>query len=163
MKQILFIILATLTLMGCMSEEERTIKDYLNSKLTDRAVKANKVEIISEDTVLSLAPMQIMYNDCLKDPGNSEKITKLNKYYFDALDIRYATQTGQKKDTSILARHEHFLRRIVKVKVTAEDGHVSDQIEVIFDNDNKTPYTVGNEYNIDLNMWDLKVSSVRGY
>lgn len=163
MKKLTIIIIAAFTLMGCMSQEERTIRDYLNGKLTDRAVKADKVEIIGEDTVLSLVTMDILYNDCLINPDDRDKVTELNKYYFDALEIRYAVQMGQKKDPAILAKHEFDLRRLAKVKVTGEDGHVSDNIEIIFDVDNKTPYTVGNEYNIDLNMWEYKVRSVRGY
>lgn len=163
MKKLTIIIIAALTLMGCMSQDERAIKDYLNSKLTAQASKADKVKIISEDTVLSLVPMDMMYNECLRDPGNHEKITKLNRYFLDAIEIRYAVQQGKEKDPAILKNHEFELRRIAKVEVTAEDGHISDNIEVIFDVDNKTPYMVGNEYNIDLNLWEGKVSYVRGY
>lgn len=162
MKQFTIFIL-TIILTGCMGQDEKSIKDFLNSKLTAQASKADKVKILNEDTILSLAPMDVMYNECLKDPGNHEKITKLNRYFLDAVEIRFAVQQGNEKNQAILKNHEFELRRIAKVEVTAEDGHISDNIEVIFDVDNKTPYMVGNEYNIDLNLWEVKVSYVRGY
>lgn len=156
----LSLLLFSVLLIGCMSPEERRIKDYLNSKLTSEAQKASDVEIISEDSVLSLIPIQWMYNDCLKDASNSDVFFKLSQYYYETLYVRSLMTTGQKKTKELIAKHANYWRRIVKVKVKAQDGHLSDNIEVIFDKDNTTPMMVGREYDTDLHLWEVKIHSL---
>lgn len=156
-------IAAALILISCsgMSQEENEIKNYLNGKLSARAAKAEKVEIISQDTVLSLLPMDGMYNRCRVN-DDIENLTELNVYFLAALEIRDAQQMETQKNAELLAKYKKYLRRIMLVKVTAEDGHVTDGVEVIYDAAGK-PQTVGTEYDFDLEMWDRKIRALRGY
>lgn len=160
MKHLALLSIALLILASCMNQEERTIRDYINSKLGPTAQKASDVEILSQDSVLSLIPLEWMYNDCLRG-ANDSVYFKLAEYKYHATLARQSSLFGQKKTKELVAQHPHDWRRIVRVKVTAEDGHVSDNIEVIFDNDNTTPYMIGNEYDMDLQMWQYKIDSLK--
>ena len=159
----LSLLLLSILLIGCMSPEERRIKDYLNGKLTSEAQEASDVEIISVDSVLSLSPIQWMYNDCLRDASDHDVYAKLGQYYYEALYVRSLMTTGQKKTKELISKHADEWRRIVKVKVKAKDGHISDNIEVIFDKDNITPMMVGREYDVDLNLWEVKINTLPHY
>lgn len=159
MKKLSLLFLSIL-LIGCMSPEERRIKDYLNNKLKSEAQKASDVEIISEDSVLSLIPIQWMYNECLKDASNSDVFFKLCQYFYEVSYVRSLMTTGEKKTKELISKHSDDWRRIVNVKVKAQDGHISDNIEVIFDIDNTTPMMVGHEYDTDLNLWRYKIESL---
>ena len=156
MKQFTIFILATLALMGCMNKEERTICDYLNSKLSSSATKAKKVEILSVDSVLSFAPLTIMYNEYLRDPADGDVAYKAAVYLYHAQLVRTINLTKQSKTKELIQEHEFDWRKLVKTKVTAEDGHVIDNVEIIYDNDGITPIKTGTEYDQDLEMWKIK-------
>ena len=66
MKAKIIPMLIAIVMVGCMSPEERKIKNWLNSKLTSAAEKVKSIEIASEDSVLSLVPLDWMYNDCVR-------------------------------------------------------------------------------------------------
>ena len=152
-KVLLFILTAILT--GCMSSEERAIKNFINSKLSGNADKVTDVEILGTDSVLSLMPLGLMYNGCLA--GNSNSRVEIAEYFADVVNIRTNMRLGKEPEKDSISFPEW--RRIVKVKATA-GGKTNSDIEVIFDNDGITPYMLGRDYDEDLNMWDLKIQSL---
>ena len=171
MKHLALLSLALLILSACSNSsnsgtqifgpsEEDIIRDYINSKLTATAQKASDVEILSEDSVLSFTPLQIMQAEYLRTRQDSV-LFKLAEYRYHATLARQSSLFGQKKTKELVDQHKGHWRRIVRVKVTAEDGHVSDNIEVIFDTDNITPFMTGNEYDMDLQMWQYKIDSLK--
>ena len=131
MKHLSFIILAAIIASGCMNREERRITDFLNYKLKDSAPKITNVEIIGEDSVLTLADgMQTLYNECMMYPeGKDSAFIKLNEYYYQASVARACSKANMEKDTSFIKPHPYDWRRIVKVKAKGEDGTVLNNID----------------------------------
>lgn len=160
MKNLFILPLALLILSACMGQDERTILDYLNSKLTPAAGKVTDVEIISEDSVLSFSPlltMQTEYQRTLQD----SVLAKMDAYLLEAQAARNNAMAGAKIDTTTITQGKWNWRRIVKVKATGDDGRTRDNIEVVFDNDRITPMSLGREYDEDLMGWYNKVEQLR--
>lgn len=153
-------IAAALILISCsgMSQEERTICDYLNSKLKPATEKITDVEIISQDSVLSIIPIQWMYKDVTQGRGSEEKIKKLEDYFDEASDIRVYIRLGVKPDEDLIRKHEGNWRRIVRVKAKAGES-TAENIEVIF-NDDGTPMMLGREYDEKLQEWLPKIVGI---
>ena len=147
--------IATIILASCMNQEERTIRDYINSKLTATADKAADVEILSVDSVLSFIPLIMDYNYSLRT-RNDSVINAMQDYFLEALQVREDLQLGKSPEKS---KHQGEWRRCAKVKVTSDNGSVHDRIEVIFDVDG-TPMMTGNEYDLDLSMWEYKINAL---
>ena len=161
MKKLTIIIIAAFTLMGCMSKEERRVKDFLNSKLKDTTSKVTDVEIVGEDSVLTLSEIPFIYNECLMYPDGKDSVfIKLNEYYYQADVARAYSRLQQEKDTSFIKPHPYDWRRLVKVKAKGDDGRTLEDIEVIYDNDRVTPIMLGSEYDTELKMWEVKISTL---
>lgn len=152
--------IAIIILASCMGKEERTICDYLNSKLTAAAEKVTDVEIISQDSVLSIVPIQWTYTDFLRT-RNDSILVQLSECFSDAVNARNYVLAGTKKPAELLSKYPHEWRRIVKVSAKGDNGRIRDNIEVIFDNDNITPMSLGREYDQELSMWDLKINALK--
>ena len=152
------IAIATIILASCMSQEERTIRDYLNSKLT-AAGKVTDVEVISEDSVLSFSPLYIMQTEYLRTLQDSV-LRNMDAYILEAQAARNNAMAGAIIDTTTITHGQYNWRRIVKVKAKGDDGRTRDNIEVIFDVDG-TPMSLGREYDEDLMTWYTKVEELR--
>lgn len=164
MKKVLILISSVILLASCdiMSQEERAIRDWLNGKLTDMAEHISKVEIVSTDSVLSLAPMDVMYNDCiLRQPlqyGDSV-YAQFGAYLYHVRLARAQVMEGKKKDKKFIEEHRLDWRKIHKLNVTGEKGKVLDNVEVIIDTDG-SPYLTGREYDLDIELFDAKFNTV---
>jgi hypothetical protein len=161
MKKILTIIIA-LALFGCtkMSKEEKRIADFLNSKLKDIPAEVSKVEIIGEDSVLSLTPMKDMHFECELHPDVDSVFLKLNEYFYKTTTAREYVQMGQPKDQDLSSKYPYYWRRILKVKTTGDDIVNNNDMEVIFDNYNSDQMMTGAEYDTELSLWETKIKTL---
>jgi hypothetical protein len=160
MKNLFILSIALLILSACMGQDERTILDYLNSKLTPAAGKVTHVEIISEDSVLSFSPLYIMQNEYLRTLQDSV-LSNMHAYLKQATAARNNAMAGAIIDTTTITHGQYNWRRILKIKATGDDGRTRDNIEVVFDNDRITPMSLGREYDEDLMGWYNKVEQLR--
>ncbi len=178
MKQFSFIIIAVLVLIACNgksappssepanitaspAEDINTVKDFLNAKFPGKNI--TEVEVIRRDSVLSFSPMTIMYPECLKNqaegtfPGKA--FDKLTDYFYHLVVVRTAMRTETPRQEDITDQHQGDWRRIIAVKATRADGTI-DNIEVVYDSDNITPYLTGQDYDRQVSEWDLKINSL---
>lgn len=173
MKQLLFIILAAIMFVGCMSEpikipvtsadiDDEVIVDFLNKKMPN-AQKVSDVEVISEDSVLSFSLMITMEIHCAKlraEGKNPDKtIMELNDYFYDVVVVRTAMRTNTPRQEDLTEKHHGDWRRLLNVKAKREDGS-TDNFEVIFDSDGKTPYMTGQDYDLKVSEWDSKIQTL---
>jgi len=178
MKKLTIIIIAAFTLMGCTSkskhpetegttsivivDEISPIKDFLNTKLKGK--KVTDVEIVSRDSVLSFAPMTVMYTECAKNkaegtfPGDA--LAKLSDYFYHVTVVRTAMRLQSERTEDLTGQHQGDWRRLLNVKATLDDGSVMNDVEVIFDNDGVTPYMTGQDYDFEVSAWDLKINTL---
>lgn len=162
MKTKIIPLLLAIIMVSCVSPEERKIKNWLNSKLTSAAEKVKSVEIASEDSVLSLVPLDWMYNDCVRRQpllyGDSAYFV-YGQYLYHTKLARSQVLDGVKKDVSLISAHPTDWRKLYRLKVTGEDGTISDNVEVILDVDG-SPMLTGREYDTDLSLHDIKSNSI---
>jgi hypothetical protein len=178
MKNLPFIILASLVLIACNgkpaapsqktatvtiapAEDLGTVKYFLNTKFPGKNI--TDVEVIRRDSVLSFSPMTIMYPECMKNkaegtfPGKA--FDKLSDYFYHLVAVRTSMRTETPRQEDLTGQHQGDWRRIITVKATHADGTV-DNIEVVFDSDNATPYLTGQDYDREVSSWDLKINSL---
>lgn len=162
MKTKIIPLLLAILMIGCASPEERKIKEWLNGKLSSSAEKIKTLEIVGEDSVLSLVPLGFYYNDCLRRQpilyGDSTYF-EYGQYLYHAKLARSQVLDGVKKDASLISAHPHDWRKIYRLNVTGEDGNLMDNIEVILDVD-ESPMLTGREYDTDLSLHSTKFNSI---
>lgn len=162
MKAKIITLMLAIIMVSCMSPEERKIKNWLNSKLTSVAEKVKSLEIVSEDSVLSIVPLDWMYNECLRHQpllyGDSTYF-EYGQYLYHAKLARSQVLDGVKKDASLISSHPTDWRKLYRLKVTGEDGTISNNVEVILDVDG-SPILTGREYDTDLSLHSTKFNSI---
>lgn len=162
MKTKIITLLLAAIMVCCASPEKRKIKDWLNGKLTTSAEKIKSLEIVGEDSVLSLSPLDFYYRDCLRRQpilyGDSAYF-EYGQYLYHAKLARSQVLDGIKKDKSLISAHPDEWRKLYRLKVTGEDGTISDNVEVILDVDG-SPMLTGREYDTDLSLYDIKSNSI---
>lgn len=156
-------LLLAVLVVGCASPEERKIKDWLNGKLTSSAEKIKSVEIVGEDSVLSLIPFGFYYRDCLNAqpiPATDSLYFKYGEYLYHAKLARSQVLDGVKKDPSLITAHPYEWRKLYRLNVTGENGTISNDIEVILDVDG-SPMLTGREYDTDLSLRAAEFHSIQ--
>lgn len=154
--------LLAIILTSCSSPEERKVREWLNGKLTTSAEKIKSLEIVDEDSVLSLTPLEMMYNYCLShQPIQASDTTyfEYGHYLYHAKLARSFTLDGKEKPIELLNAHEFEWRKLYLIKAKGESGTLSTNIEVILDVDG-TPMLTGREYDIDLSLHSSKFYSI---
>lgn len=162
MKTKIIPLLLAIIMVGCASSEERKIKDWLNCKLTTSAEKIKSLEIVGEDSVLSLVPLGFYYNDCLRRQpilyGDSAYF-EYGQYLYHAKLARSQVIDGIKKDTALISAHLDEWRKLYKIEAKGENGTLSTDIEVILDVDG-SPMLTGREYDEELSFKSTEYYSI---
>lgn len=162
MKTKIITLLLAIIMIGCASPEERKIKDWLNGKLITSAEKIKSLEIVGEDSVLSLVPLGFYYNDCLRRQpilyGDSAYF-EYGHYLYHVKLARSQVIDGIKKDTSLISAHQDEWRKLYRIEAKGENGTIMDNIEVVLDVDG-SPMLTGREYDTDISLHSTKFYSI---
>lgn len=162
MKTKIITLLLAAIMVGCASPEERKIKDWLNGKLTTSAEKIKSLEIVGEDSVLSLSPLDFYYRDCLRRQpilyGDSAYF-EYGQYLYHAKLARSQVLDGIKKDKSLISAHPDEWRKLYRIEAKSENGTIMDNIEVVLDIDG-SPMLTGREYDTDISIHSTKFYSI---
>ena len=125
--------------------QDNKIKDYLVSRVDE---EITSLEVTGTDSVLSLAPLSFMYNDCLRAMSDDNKLkdacNTMDKYLQEVSECWDKVRIGT---PWLKEGHEYDWRKIDKVRV---NGMVD--IEVIYDVDGSIMMT-GREYNEEMMDW----------
>ena len=163
MKTKIIILMLTVMMVSCMSSEERKVKNWLNGKLSSSAEKIKSLKIVSEDSVLSLVPLEWMYNDCLRHQpmmATDSSLIKYAEYFNDAASARNHVIYKLNKPADLIKKHHTEWRKIYRTEVEGERGTIRDNVEVVLDVDG-SPMLTGNEYDYDLSLHSTKLESIQ--
>ena len=159
----IIIVLFSFLMASCASPEERKVQDWLNGKMTASAEKIKSVKIVSEDSVLSLVPMDMMYNDCLRQQpilNTDSSYFVYGQYLYHAQYARSLVIEGKKKNADFIKAYELEWRKLYRLEVEGENGTNINDIEVILDVDG-SPMLTGREYDTDLALHKSKFYSIQ--